>query len=291
MAERKRPPLSLSAWQIIQAMQDGVVVTDPDGTIRAVNREFCAVTGYARREVLGKNPRMLHSGLQDRDFYKRMWTSLLRAGHWQGEIWNRRKSGAVYPEWLTISAIKDSWGHTRCYLGVFRDITSPKLDEERMKRLAQYDPLTGLPNRRLFHESLRRSSSRGRRRAVLFLDVDHFKEVNDRLGHAAGDRLLQAVGGRLRGCLRKTDTVARWAGDEFAVLLDPVRRKADAARVARKILSVLRQPFTLRGRRVRTTASIGGCIVSGKAAPETLMRKADRAMYAAKKAGRDRAVF
>ena len=271
-------------------MQDGVVVTDPNGTIRAVNPAFCAVTGYSQAEVIGRNPRMLHSGKHGRAFYAQMWSSIHRSGVWQGEIWNRRKSGAVYPEWLTISAIKDPWGHTRCYLGVFRDITNPKLDEDRLRELAQYDPLTSLPNRRLFGERLKRALSRrrpGRKFAVLFLDLDHFKDINDRWGYAAGDLLLQAVGARMRGCVRRTDTVARWSGDEFAVLLDPVSGRVDAERVAKKILRVLRRPFTLNGRRTKTGASVGGCMHEGKATAEQLMRKADRAMYAAKDGGRD----
>ncbi len=271
-------------------MQDGVIVTDPKGAILAVNHAFCAVTGYCRRDVIGKNPRMLHSGRHDRLFYVKMWRSLLETGCWQGEIWNRRKGGEIYPEWLEISAVKDARGRMRCYLGVFRDITSPKLNEERLKQLAQYDPLTGLPNRRLFHERLKRALARrapGRHPAVLFLDMDHFKDINDRWGHAAGDAFLRAVGSRLRGCVRGTDTVARWGGDEFAVLLDPLAGRLDAERIARKILRVLNRPFTLSGRRTRAAASIGGCLSEGKETPNRLIRKADGAMYAVKEHGRN----
>jgi diguanylate cyclase (GGDEF)-like protein/PAS domain S-box-containing protein len=286
MAGKSTAPLSLSAWQVIQAMHDGVVITDPNGTIRAVNRAFCAVTGYTRHEVIGKNPRMLHSGKHGRAFYAHMWSSIERGGCWQGEIWNRRKNGAVYPEWLTISKVKDPRGHTRCYLGVFRDITNPKLNEDRLKHLAHYDPLTGLPNRRLLNERLSLALKRrhpGRRLAVLFLDIDHFKDINDRWGHAAGDIFLRAVGARLRGCVRRTDTVARWAGDEFAVLLNPISGRGDAERVAKKILRVLHRPFRLNDRRVLTSASIGGCMLEGKSTPRQLLRKADGAMYEVKK--------
>lgn len=293
MAVKRTHPLPLSASQLIQAMHDGVVITDPNGTIRAVNRAFCAVTGYSRLEVIGRNPRMLHSGKHGRAFYTQLWSSIRRNGFWQGEIWNRRKNGAVYPEWLTISAIKDPSGHTRCYLGVFRDITNPKLDEERLRQLAQFDPLTGLPNRRLFNERLRRALTRptGRGLAVLFLDLDHFKAINDRWGHVVGDHFLQAVGARLRGCVRRTDTVARWAGDEFVFLLDPVAKRGDVERVAKKIIRVLNRPFTLDGRRARTTASIGGCLLEGKAASEQLLRRADQAMYAVKNHGRNSVKF
>lgn len=290
MAKTSAPALSITAWQVIQSMRDGVVLTDPEGTIMAANDAFCAATGYAHDELVGRTPRVLRSGKHGRDFYARMWNELKRAGAWQGEIWNRRKDGDRYLEWLTINAIKDAWGHTRCYIGISRDITSPRLNEERLKRLAQYDPLTSLPNRRLFQDRLRRAlASRppDRRLAVLFLDLDHFKVVNDRWGHATGDAFLMAVGARLKGCVRRTDVVARWAGDEFAVLLNPVTGLQDAARVARKILRVMRRPFSLRGRRTVTSASIGGAMLEGRSSPERLIAKADRAMYLVKNVGRD----
>ena len=290
MAKASPPTLSITAWQVIQSMHDGVVITDPHGSIMAANDAFCAVTGYSHAELLGRNPRILHSGKHDRAFFARMWGDIKREGCWQGEIWNRRKGGELYLEWLTISAITDNWGHTRCFIGISRDITSPKMNEERLTHLAQYDPLTSLPNRRLFSEQLRRALAgrpSERRLAVLFLDLDHFKDINDRWGHAAGDEFLQAVAARLRGCVRRTDTVARWAGDEFALLLNPVLGRRDAARVARKILRVMRRPFNLHGRRAATSASIGGCMLEGCASPETLLAKADRAMYAVKNLGRD----
>lgn len=290
MAGWSAPALSITAWQVIQSMHDGVVITDPHGAIMAANDAFCAVTGYGHAELIGRNPRLLHSGKHDKEFYARMWSDISRTGFWQGEIWNRRKSGELYLGWLTISAIKDSWNHTRCYIGISRDITSPRLNEERLRHLAQYDALTGLPNRRLFVEELRRAldlSPPERRLCVLFLDLDHFKDINDRWGHAAGDGFLQAVASRLHGCVRRTDAVARWAGDEFAVLLNPVSGRGDAERVARKILRIMRRPFNLRGRRTTTSASIGGCMLEGRASPEKLLAKADRAMYQVKKLGRD----
>jgi len=290
MAKATAPALSITAWQVIQSMREGVVLTDPEGTIMIANDAFCAVTGWTHAELVGRNPRLLHSGKHGHDFYVKMWRDLKRFGAWQGEIWNRRKSGELYLEWLMISAIKDDWGHTRCFIGISRDITSPRLNEERLKHLAQYDALTGLPNRRLFHDQLRRAlASRpcNRRLAVLFLDIDHFKDINDRWGHAAGDAFLMAVGARLRGCVRRTDIVARWAGDEFAVLLNPVSGRGDALRVARKILRVMRRPFNLRGRRTVTSASIGGAMLEGPSSPERLIAKADRAMYLVKKVGRN----
>lgn len=290
MVEKPPPALSLSAWQVIQAMPDGVVLTDPRGAIIAVNRVFCAVTGYAPSEVIGRNPRLLHSGRHDRAFYRGMWAAIAKTGRWQGEIWNRRKNGEIYPEWLTITRIQDAWGRTRCFLGVFRDITSPKLYEERLKELAQRDALTGLSNRRLFRDRLARAAKRRGakgRAAVLFLDIDRFKEVNDARGHAAGDALLQTVGARLRGCVRRSDLVARWGGDEFAVLLSPIDGRRGAARVARKILGVMRRPFSLGGKRARATVSVGICMLDGRTAADTIVARADRAMYAVKKRGRD----
>lgn len=290
MPKTTAPALTISSWLVIQAMQDGVVITDSRGAIMAANDAFCAVTGYDRKELIGRNPRLLHSGKHGRSYYRRMWRSLKDDGRWQGEIWNRRKGGALYPEWLTISAIKDRWGQTLCYLGVARDITSPKLNEERLQHLAQYDPLTSLPNRRLFNEQLARALASRRaagRVAVLFLDLDHFKDINDRWGHRAGDAFLQAVGARLRGCVRRGDVVARLAGDEFAVLLQRISGRPDAARVARKILRVLRKPFTVLGRRAAVSASIGACLFDKRLTAERLLARADLAMYAVKKDGRD----
>lgn len=284
----------LSVRQMIEALQDGVILTDPRGTIKAVNRAFCAVTGYARREVIGKNPRILHSGRQGRSFYSEIWSSLLRDGTWRGEIWNRRRNGESYPEFLAISAIKSAEGKPLYYLGVFSDISGRKASEERLNRWARYDALTNLPNRRLFNERLKRilADRRSTRRlAVFFLDLDHFKEINDRWGHAAGDLFLRAVGARLAGCVRATDVVARWAGDEFLVLMNPIDGRPDAVRVARKILRVLNRPFMLHGRRVRTAASIGISLLGGKASAAELIRNADKAMYAVKKCGRNGFAF
>jgi diguanylate cyclase (GGDEF)-like protein/PAS domain S-box-containing protein len=298
MAESPRSPLQpsaraflrLSARQVIEAVQDAVVVADPHGTIQAVNRAFTAVTGYSSREAVGRNPRMLQSGRHGRLFYAMMWSSLLRKGSWRGEIWNRRKDGRIYPEWLAISAVKDAKGQLVCYLGVFSDITVRKTSEEQMNRLVQYDSLTGLPNRRLFGEKLRRamgSPAARRQAAVLFLDLDHFKEINDHWGHAAGDLFLRAVGARLDGCVRRTDVVARWAGDEFLVLLTPIGGRQDVVRVVRKILRVLNRTFILHGHKVRTAASIGVCLLDERTTPAEAVRRADRAMYAVKKLGRN----
>ncbi len=290
MRGRDRDALRLSARQVIEAVHDGVVIADPRGNMLAVNRAFSSVTGYSAREVIGRNPRMLQSGRHGRLFYAEMWATILRKGFWRGEIWNRRKNGEVYPEWLAISAIKNAKGGVLCYLGLFSDITARKTSEEQLNRLAQYDALTGLPNRRLFGEKLRRALAGPgprRQRAVLFLDLDHFKEINDHWGHAAGDLFLRAVGARLSGCVRHTDVVARWAGDEFVVLLSPISGRRDVVRVVRKILRVLRRNFTLHGHQVRTAASIGVCLLDGGTSAAGAIRKADRAMYAVKKHGRN----
>lgn len=286
--KKEASPFGLSARQLIEAMHEGVILADPRGTIRAVNRAFSAVTGYSRREALGKNPSMLQSGRHGRPFYSAMWSTVLEHGSWCGEIWNRRKNGTIYPEWLEISTIKDAKGSTRCYLGVFNDITHRKISEERLKRQTQHDLLTDLPNRRLFSERLARAmdrSSSGRKLAVISLDIDRFKDINDHWGHATGDLFLRAVGARLQGCVRRTDTVARWGGDEFAVLLTPLAKRQDAARVAKKIARVLNQPFNLHGHATKTSASLGVCMLEAASAPAALIRRADKAMYSVKKRG------
>lgn len=282
--------LPISSRELIEALRDGAFITDAHGTIIAANRAFSRTSGYSQQEILGKMPRMFKSEPHDRMYDSRVWLSLRRHGTWQGEILSKRKSGDVVPEWLTISTIRNPHEGTFYYLAVFRDITRHKRAEESLKRLAHYDALTGLPNRRLFNEYFHRaiaSCSRDRLIAILFLDLDRFKEINDQLGHAAGDRVLAAVGARLTGCLRRTDTVARWAGDEFVLLLDPVSGPEDVVRIARKILRVLRRPFTVHGHRAQATASIGGCVLDRSSSAGQLLEKADQAMYAAKRRGRD----
>jgi diguanylate cyclase (GGDEF)-like protein/PAS domain S-box-containing protein len=280
------------AATIISTTTEGVAVTDAAGKVVSVNRAFTEITGYEEHEVLGKNPRMLKSERHDPDFYQAMWTALAEAGAWQGEIWNRRKNGEIYPEWLSITVIKNVRGEVVNYVAVFSDISSLKRSQEQLERLAHFDPLTELPNRVLFQDRLAHAIDRATRYrhllAVLLLDLDGFKNVNDGLGHPVGDRLLQQVAHRLKGCVRVEDTVSRLGGDEFALIIANMREGGDAIEVVRKILASIQEPFDLDGMSASVTASIGVAIYPGDGAtPTDLVRNADAAMYGAKEAGRN----
>ncbi|MFN3595110.1 MAG: EAL domain-containing protein [Thiobacillaceae bacterium] len=270
---------------------EGILITDANGKIVAVNRAFSAITGYASEEVLGKNPRMLASGRHDESFYKAMWQALGENDHWRGEIWNRHKGGEIIPLLETISAVRDESGRVTGYVAMFSDISHIKQTEARLVKLAYHDALTGLPNRLLFDERLthaiEQAARHGERLAVLYLDLDHFKQLNDNLGHQVGDALLEAIAARLKARLRKSDTLSRRGGDEFTLLLENLRRPEQAANVARDILRQLAKPFHLpSGETVQTGTSIGISLYpdDGRAAHE-LIERADAAMYEAKSAG------
>jgi diguanylate cyclase (GGDEF)-like protein/PAS domain S-box-containing protein len=202
---------------------DGIVIADIQNLIVDVNPAYCRITGYTRDEVLGKNPSLISSGRQSDDFYMRMWTSLLQSDFWQGEVWNRRKTGEIYAEMLSVSAIRDARVEVQNFIGVSSDISSLKLHEQELDRFAHYDPLTGLPNRRQFQDQLQHELQLAQRTegevALILIDLDRFKEVNDTLGHDTGDRLLEDVGKRLQACVRESDSIARIGGDEFVVVM------------------------------------------------------------------------
>ncbi len=288
--------ISKLADKIFEHSSEGVMITDPASNIINVNKAFTQVTGYSREEVTGKSPSLLNSGRQDAGFYRVMWQSLTETGHWQGEIWNRRKNGEVYLEWLSITAIMDSLGHATHYVAIFSDITTIKANEERLHHLAYYDALTELPNRILFNDRLNQAMARASRGnqmvAVMLLDLDRFKIINDTLGHMAGDTLLIDVARRVGDCMRESDTVARLGGDEFIVVLPDMDNINHASLVAQKIIDVLAQPFTLENQEVFITASIGISFYpsSGDNA-ETLVKTADIAMYHAKEQGRNNYQF
>ncbi len=288
---RSRRTLQL-AERVIESSFEGIMVTDANVTIEFVNPAFTQLTGYSPEEVIGKTPEILSSGRHDADFYQRMWHSLATHGYWRGEIWNRRKTGELYLELLTITAISNDNGETTHYAGLFTDITQHRRDEEQIRQLAYYDALTGVPNRRLLEDRLEHAIRHAHRKemllAVMFLDLDHFKQVNDTLGHAIGDELLLQFTHRVQECLREDDTLARLGGDEFIVLLPEMSHVDDVHSVARRLLGIASQPYLVGGEQVIVGASIGVSLYpeDGTSASE-LMQAADIAMYRAKRDGRN----
>ncbi len=278
------------AERVFENALEGIVVTDPDGTIVMVNPAFSAITGYSAEEAIGQNPRMLRSERHDTSFYERMWSALLGKGQWSGEIWNRKKSGEAYPEWLNISAIRDEHGRTTNFVAVFHDMSDIKRDHLAIQHLAQHDPLTGLPNRSLLDDRLQMALAQARRKsamlAVVFVDLDDFKEVNDTHGHSTGDQLLQHVALVLRGCVRDEDTVARFGGDEFVLLLTGLGDTFGAVRAVHCAQQALAEPLEIAGRRLEVTASFGMTFYPADgASADILLRNADLAMYRAKELG------
>lgn len=274
---------------------DGILITDSAVRILRVNHAFSRITGYTLEEIRGKNPRILASGRHDPQFYAAMWKSIERDDRWEGEIWNRRRNGEEYLEHLAISAVRDASGQITHYVGIFADITKSRRDEEQIRKLAFYDPLTELPNRRLLMDRLQRTMAASQRYqhgvALLFLDLDEFKTLNDTLGHSMGDLLLKQATARISHCVRQGDTVARLGGDEFVVVLeglapDPLEAAAQTELVAEKLLDALRQPFDLNGHEHHLTVSIGATLLQGQDI-DTLFSQADIAMYQAKKSGRN----
>lgn len=293
MAERERAEekLRLSA-KVFDNTVEGVIITDAETNILAVNRAFTQVTGYREEEIQGLTPQVLKSGRHDAEFYADMWKTLKRDGKWVGEIWNKRKSGEIYPERLTIGVVRDAAGEVGHYVGVFSDITDIKQSQERLDFLAHHDLLTSLPNRLLFSDRLNQGIARARRNgrqlAVLFVDLDHFKNVNDTLGHDLGDELLKKIAGYLGAHVRKSDTLARIGGDEFILLLDDVEVPRYAGAVAEKILGLLSQTMTVSGYEIYVSASIGVSFFPADGEDvTTLMKNADTAMYYAKTHGRN----
>lgn len=287
---RSRKDLFL-ARQVIEASQDGVMICGADGTIEFVNPAFTLLTGYSAAEVLGQRPNILRSGRQDRAFYDAMWQSLQDKGTWQGEIWNRRKDGEIYAEWLCINTISED-GAISQYAAVFSDITERKRMEERVQSLVYFDSLTGLPNRRLLDDRLALAMATAHRHeaqlAVMFLDLDLFKRINDTLGHAAGDAMLVETGRRLLSVVREGDTVARLGGDEFIILLSEIVDAADTAKLAERVISEVRKPVTFDGRQLYVTTSVGIAIYPDDASnSEDLLKNADIAMYRSKDLGRN----
>lgn len=278
--------------KVFESSNQGILITDAQARIISANPAFEEITGYAQEAVVGKTPAVLSSGCHDKVFYADMWRSIAEKGYWQGEIWNRRKNGEIYPEWLTASAVKDGQGKVTHYIGVFSDISEQRAARERIEYLAHHDALTGLPNRSRLQEILAATAAHAKRAqtkvAVLFLDLDRFKDINDSLGHAAGDALLVAFAERLRGCIRADDVVIRLGGDEFVAVLAEVKKSEHAAVVAEKIIEAAAKPYLIAGQEIVSTPSIGISLYPDDGGDAgTLVRNADMAMYAAKTAGRN----
>ncbi len=274
------------AAQVFENSQEGIMITDAENRILMVNRAFGSVTGYAPQEVIGKNPRILSSGQQDAAFYRELWASLRENGEWHGEVKNRRRNGELYPEWLTISVVKNEGGVTTNYVAVFTDITTRKRIEERLNFLAHYDVLTELPNRVLFvdrlEQSILKARHSGKRVGVLFIDLDRFKLVNESFGQSAGDLLLMEASRRLSACLRHTDSASRLGGDEFAVVLSEIDAAEEAAAVAQCMRAALARSFQFDGREAYTSASIGISVYPEDGQDsQSLAKNAEAAMYRA----------
>ncbi len=273
---------------------DGMMITDTDANLLKVNSAFTRITGYAAEEVIGKNPKLLKSGRQQAGFYKEMWKCIKDTGHWSGEVWNRKKSGEIYPEQLSITAVKDADGRITNYVGSMIDITERKISESKIQQLAYYDQLTGLPNRQLFRnrleQDMKRVSRKGSSLALLFIDLDQFKEVNDTLGHNKGDALLVEAARRIRKHVREADTFARLGGDEFTIILPEYGDDLCIDRVVQSVLQEMEKPFDLgEGAVGHISCSVGIAVYPQDAESiEDLLKHADQAMYAAKDAGRNR---
>jgi len=294
ITERKRTMEDLQlAALVYQSINESLMVADADNRIIAINAAFTRMTNYTEAEAVGQPTSLLKSGRQTPEFYQQMWAALDTTGHWQGEIWNRRKNGEIYAEWLSISTIYDNQSKVLRRVAMFFDLTEQKRNEAMIWRQANYDPLTDLPNRNLFYDRLQQKLNSGRREdqalALLFIDLDRFKEVNDTLGHQYGDQLLVEVARRISACVREADTVARLGGDEFTAILGGLTDASRIEGIAQQIIDAIDKPCPLGAEIAQVSASIGITLYPADATDiETLMKNADQAMYAAKAQGRNR---
>jgi len=294
ITERKRADewFRLTA-KVFENTLEGLIITDAQCKIIEVNDAFTKINGYSREEVIGKNPRLLQSGYQNRAFYENMWHSITTTGHWTGEVWNRKKSDELYAEWLTISAIPNEQGLVTHYVGISSDITHLKQHETQLERIAHYDALTGIPNRTLLGDRMQQAIARTAREqnmmAVCYLDLDGFKPINDTMGHDAGDRVLIEIAQRIQRTVRGGDTVARLGGDEFAILLLGLERGEECNITLERLLSAIAEPIDIKGKPFILSASIGVSIYPlDEEDTDTLLRHADQAMYVAKQSGKNR---
>lgn len=290
LKEKTESELRLAA-AVFDNSLEGIFITNVHGTIINSNEAATSITGYSKTELLACNPSLLKSDRHGPDFYRALWQGVRIHGQWQGEIWNKRKNGEIYPQWLSISAIRNNYGIVENYVGIFIDISKQKAAENKLNFLAYYDKLSNLPNRELFHDRLKTAIARAKRNrseiAVLFIDVDHFKYINDTFGHDKGDLLLQKVAKTLKKCLRENDTLARMGGDEFTVILEDFDRHEDVEVTASRILEAFKKPLFLNNQKIYISVSIGVSFYPEDAVDKTmLMKHADTAMYSAKNNGR-----
>lgn len=306
--ERKRVEEKLRlAATVFENTLEGILITDAKTNIISVNQALCSITGYSAEEIIGNTPNIIKSERHSHAFFRQLWDILNKTGQWRGEIWNRRKNGEIFPTWVNISVVPNSSAsntapasvqshNTSHYVAVFTEITELKLSEERLNYLAHHDPLTGLPNRLLFHDRLEQAVFQAQRNkcmvAVMFLDLDRFKAINDTLGHVIGDELLVAVAERLKRCARESDTIARLGGDEFAVIITQINHEEDVGQIAKKIIQTLSSVYSVGGYEVFITASIGINLYPGIDNDRgKLLENADVAMYHAKQYGRNNYKF
>lgn len=277
--------------KVLDNIQESIMLTDANQRIVAVNPQFLSTTGYSSSEIIGFTPSKLKSGVHDKEFYREMYASLNIKDSWQGEIWNRRKNGEVYPEWANIQVIRKSNGAVDCYIGIFSDISNQEAMKQRLKELAYYDELTGLANRSLLYDRLQLALVQGKRSklslAVLFIDLDHFKEINDTYGHNVGDEVLKQAAARLAYCMREGDTLSRLGGDEFVAILPEIPDVEVSSQIAERMVAALEKAFVLNDMELRVTTSIGISVFPQDGDEVTvLLKNADTAMYLAKKLGR-----
>jgi diguanylate cyclase (GGDEF)-like protein/PAS domain S-box-containing protein len=294
MLRHQRDADTRLAATVFTHAREGIMVAASDGAIMDVNHAFTRITGYGRDEVLGQNPRLLSSGRQSKEFYAAMWQDLQQHGYWEGEVWNRRKDGLVYAALQTISAVRSARGVARQYVALFSDISALKAHESQLEHIAHFDVLTDLPNRVLLADRLRQGMAQAQRRgqllAVVFLDLDGFKAVNDQYGHAAGDQLLIALAAHMKQSLREGDTLARIGGDEFVAVLMDLEDARACVPTVKRLLDAAAQPTPLAGISLQVSASAGVSFYpqAGELDADQLLRQADQAMYLAKVAGKNR---